>query len=249
MKGRRVGPLEEERPIGSETEDLRTIRTFMDLLSHDINNHIYGATGYMELLETMVRGDEPKERFLKNSMSEVRAIAALLENLRLITMISTEPFVPEPVEIRTRLAIASESVRYYLDDRELELALDRSTPDVRVRGDRFLHDVLVQILSNSIKNDPSPVVVVSARWTAGRGVVEVILEDFGKGMKDEVKRSALIRYAQVVGEGNIHGKGMGLSLVRSVMERYGGMIRLEDRVLGDHSKGLRVVLALPLWED
>jgi signal transduction histidine kinase len=248
MKVGRVVDLDHGRPTGRETEDLRNIRTFMDLLAHDINNHIYGATGYMELLETMVRGDEPKERFLRNSMGEVRAIAALLENLRLITMLSTEPFLPEPVDLRTRLTIASESVRFYLDNRELEVSIDDGSPKVDVRGDRFLHDVLVQLLSNSIKNDPSEMVVVSARWSVGRGMVELVLEDFGKGMKDEHKKASLVRYALLVGEGNIKGKGLGLSLVRSVMERYGGMIRLEDRVQGDHSRGLRVILAMPVWD-
>ena len=241
--------MEEDTKKATGAEELRIIRTFMDLLSHDINNHLYGATGYLELLGTMVRGDETKERFLRSSLTEVRAIAALVENLRLLTMLSSEPFAPEPVDLRTRLSVAEESVRYYLGDRDLELAVDRASPDVKLRADRFLHDVLVQVLSNSIRNDPSPAILVVIRWAIEGDNVELTMEDYGRGMNDGEKSASLSRYSRLTKEGNVQGKGIGLSLVRAVMERYGGGIRLEDRIKGKPSKGLKVVLTVPLWRD
>ncbi len=51
------------------------------------------------------------------------------------------------------------------------------------------------------------------------------------------------------GETSARGMGLGLYLVRSLVESYHGKVWVEDRIQGDHTKGSRFVVTLPAIED
>ncbi len=51
------------------------------------------------------------------------------------------------------------------------------------------------------------------------------------------------------GETQAHGKGLGLYLVRTLVEDYHGKVWVEDRIKGDHTKGARFVVILPAVEN
>jgi len=44
---------------------------------------------------------------------------------------------------------------------------------------------------------------------------------------------------------SLHGIGLGLSLVKIIIEMYGGEIRVEDRIKGDHTKGSNFIVLIP----
>jgi signal transduction histidine kinase len=72
----------------------------------------------------------------------------------------------------------------------------------------------------------------------------VSISDNGIGIPDSKKNMVFGRF--VKGEETAHGSGLGLSIVRAVVEAYHGMVWVEDRVPGDHSKGSVFRVALPM---
>ncbi|MGE5403280.1 MAG: sensor histidine kinase, partial [Candidatus Doudnabacteria bacterium] len=72
------------------------------------------------------------------------------------------------------------------------------------------------------------------------------VEDNGPGVPDDLKPKLFHRFQR--GKTKAHGKGLGLYLVRSLVESYEGKVWVEDRVKGDHSKGARFVVMLPAAE-
>ena len=131
---------ENEKP----NSDDRKTRILMTLLSHDINNHIYGSMGYLELVLSMVEDNPTLTRYLSNSMSELKSISHLVDNVRLLVNLSDEKFVGEPVDLYQTLRKASESAVYQIDSKQLDLNLDFEEGECIAKADRFLLDVLLQ---------------------------------------------------------------------------------------------------------
>ena len=72
----------------------------------------------------------------------------------------------------------------------------------------------------------------------------VEIEDNGPGISDEKKKAILRRSVQ--DRSKLTGKGLGLYLVRTLVDDYGGRIWVEDRVPGDYTRGCRFVIMLPI---
>jgi len=63
----------------------------------------------------------------------------------------------------------------------------------------------------------------------------VSVEDTGPGIQDEVKGKLFTRFERGMARGR--GEGLGLYICRTLIERYGGRVRAEDRVLGTTDAG------------
>ncbi|MFW3146803.1 MAG: sensor histidine kinase [Thermoplasmatota archaeon] len=232
-------------PDDRENEE-RSLRILLDLLSHDINNHVYGSTGYLELIEQMLPKDPTLRRYLNNSMNEMGEITHLVDNVRFLVSISHEPFRPEPVDLIMTLKRAQETASYRIKDKNLKVRTDLKEGDIILNGDRFLNDALVQVLTNSMKFDKDKDVTVELDVFISGDSAMLFFIDRGRGIPDNQKETVFTRFRRSIEEGDVHGRGMGLSVVKEVCERYGGKASIEDRIKGDHTKGTKVVLKIPL---
>lgn len=73
-----------------------------------------------------------------------------------------------------------------------------------------------------------------------------IVEYNGPGIPDEVKEKLFHRLERSATKA--HGKGLGLYLVRTLVEGYNRDVWVEDRVPGDHTQGAKFVILLPAAE-
>ncbi len=231
----------------SNIEDRKT-RILMTLLSHDINNHIYGSMGYLELVLSMVEDDPTLTRYLSNSMSELKSISHLVDNVRLLVNLSDEKFVGEPVDPYQTLRKASESAVYQIDSKQLDLDIDFKEGECIVKADRFLLDVFIQLLINSMKYSKESRASVKIASSNMDEMVRLIYEDSGKGISNSLKDKVFTRFDNSIKMGDVQGKGMGLSVVRSVISRYGGNITLEDVMKDQKVMGTRFKMEIPAWE-
>jgi signal transduction histidine kinase len=71
----------------------------------------------------------------------------------------------------------------------------------------------------------------------------VVVEDNGPGISDNIKSRLFTRFSR--GDTKTRGRGLGLFLVKSLVEDYHGKVWVEDRVPGDYTKGARFVVMLP----
>ena len=81
----------------------------------------------------------------------------------------------------------------------------------------------------------------------GKNYYKVSIEDNGPGIPDDMKDKIFNRLQR--GETKARGMGLGLYLVKSLVDSYNGKVWVEDRVTGDHTKGSRFVVLLPAMED
>jgi len=109
----------------------------------------------------------------------------------------------------------------------------------RVRLGEFAHDIFVNLLSNAVKyGGGKPVTVrISEAKLNGGPAWKVSVIDEGQGIPPEKKKSLFDRYTRLTTMSQVKGLGLGLTIVKTLTEAYGGEAGLEDRVEGDHTKG------------
>jgi signal transduction histidine kinase len=80
--------------------------------------------------------------------------------------------------------------------------------------------------------------------TDGQSYCTVTVDDNGPGIPDHIKEIVFNRMQR--GDTKAKGSGMGLFLVKSLVEDYGGKVWAEDRIKGDHTRGARFKVLLPI---
>jgi signal transduction histidine kinase len=117
-----------------------------------------------------------------------------------------------------------------------------------VMADELIRDVFSNLIDNAIKHARTdrPLEIgigLSGMKEMGKDYFVIVVEDNGPGIPDNVKYRLFKRYQR--GETKADGKGLGLYIVRTLVQNYGGRAWAEDRVPGDYTKGSRFVVVLP----
>jgi signal transduction histidine kinase len=119
----------------------------------------------------------------------------------------------------------------------------------RVMASPLIKDVLGNLMDNAIKHSKDPVLIaidVGQVMYKGIPYYRVAVEDNGIGIPDEKKDLIFQRFKR--GQTTTKGTGLGLYIVRTLVEGFGGRVEVEDRVGGDHTKGARFIVYLPAAE-
>ncbi len=111
----------------------------------------------------------------------------------------------------------------------------------------LFEQVLLNIFTNAIKNDNHEGVNILVSLESNNKVCLLKISDFGNGIAPERRKKLLLSS----GENNRNNitSGVGLKIVKALMDRYGGQVWIEDRILGDYQQGTRITLKLHQTTD
>ncbi|WP_250986056.1 sensor histidine kinase [Methanoculleus oceani] len=192
---------------------------YLDIMAHDINNANAVTLGYADLLVEALEGKEREmARKLRGGIS--RSIK-IIQNVSTIRRLHSHETTARPVDLD---AVIRDEIAHHPDAR-----IAYEGKPVRVMADDLLPEVFANLIGNSIKFGESRA-EIAVRVEKGDGTVGVSVEDTGPGVPDAVKPVLFTRFAR--GTSARSGKGLGLYITRTLIERYGGSIRVEDRVPG-----------------
>lgn len=117
---------------------------------------------------------------------------------------------------------------------------------MEVIANELLIDVFDNILNNAVKYTDAEEVKVDIKISKilddNTRYLKFEFKDYGIGVPDERKKMLFDQsYTKDI---NKRGMGMGLSLVKKIIDKYGGNIWVEDRVKGDYKKGSNFIMLL-----
>ncbi|MFO8116358.1 MAG: HAMP domain-containing sensor histidine kinase [Halorubrum sp.] len=217
----RVDEASPEERLKRQRDDLRLLNQVM---RHDIRNDLQLVGAYAELLNDHV--DEEGEAYLDVIKRNTQSAVSLTTTVRdLAEVMLREETEPSRVSLDRILSQQVEEVRSAYS--EAVFTVEGSFPDEEVVADEMLSSVFRNLLRNAVQhNDETPPkVTVSATVDEADGVVEVRVADNGPGIPENQR-------ADVFGKGekglDSPGAGIGLYLVRSLVEIYGGDVWIED---------------------
>lgn len=219
---------------------------YLDLMGHDINNLHQVALGYLELARDMPAGEE-QAVFLDKPVEVLQRSAKLISNVRKLQKLHDGMFQDQDVDVGK---VLSDVQREFgaVPDKTITLSLN-GFERCHVRANELLHDVFANLVGNAIKHtgDRADIVVdLDIVKDNGGRYCRVAVEDDGPGIPDDFK--GLIFDRALKGTAKAKGMGLGLYLVKSLVDSYGGRVWVEDRIMGDHKKGARFVVVLPAAE-
>lgn len=220
--GREIGIALERALLNRQLEAAhREANLYLDILTHDIRNAENVATLYTDLLSEMLDGKAAD--YAGKLRNTIRKSVDILVNVSTIRKIheKSAPLAPLPLE----QIIAAEREHFP------EISVTVTCPaSCTVLADDLLPEVFTNLIGNAVKFGGSDVLITITVEERGNEVV-VAIADTGPGIPDETKEEVFRRFER--GKQKGRGEGLGLFIVRMLIERYGGRVWIEDRV-SDH---------------
>ncbi|HEY0097411.1 MAG TPA: ATP-binding protein [Pyrinomonadaceae bacterium] len=220
---------------------------FLATLSHELRTPLTSILGWTNLLRSVKFDESTTERALetieRNARSQKQLIDDLLDASRIIT--GKLRLELKPTELKSVVESACHAARPAADAKGIELSLALEGASSIVAGDaERLQQVVWNLLSNAVKFTPEGG-RVEVRLERVGTQAEISVSDTGTGIKAEFLPFVFERFRQADGSTTrTHGGlGLGLAIVRHLVELHGGTVVAEST-----SAGATFKVSLPLIE-
>jgi len=225
-------------------EEKNRVELLTDILGHDIRNLNQGIFSYMELLLTTPDFPEKFNRYIKTAFEQSKGITKLVSNVRKLLNIQKQGLELKAIDVFPLFIHAIGEVKTTYSQKEIEIKCELSENEVVVLGNELLEEVFYNILDNAVKYDRHGRVEVEVNIGKARDgkYWEVEFKDNGPGIPGEIKESIFTRLEQR--DKKNFASGLGLTLVKQIIEKCGGKVWIEDRIKGDRIKGSNFVVML-----
>ena len=221
---------------------------FLATVSHELRTPLNAVLGWARMLGSMQlppdRAKEGAATIERNAAALVRIIDDLLDVSR--TLAGNFHLEAQLVDLAAVVHTAVESVRPVAVSKNLQLTLSSSMrPDDAIRGDAGrLEQVISNLLTNAIKFTPEGG-RVDVFVEGSKDYVEVRVVDSGQGISPQFLPHVFDRFRQADGATTRRhaGLGLGLAIVRQLVELHGGTVHAESEGEG-HGATFRVRLPI-----
>ncbi|RLE23844.1 MAG: hypothetical protein DRJ08_01900 [Acidobacteria bacterium] len=218
-------------------------KRFVTNAAHELLTPLTGLRGSLEvLLRDAVDEPETVNRLAKGMYREVNHLIRLCDRLLGISRVENAADVKkEAVELKSFFHRFQEQSRLFAPGIPVRI---QEGPPVTVMADAdMLEQILLNLLSNVLSHCPPETPVVSG-WRLIPGFVEIRFSDGGPGMDAETLSRAFEPFFRKENRGKAGGRGtgLGLALIRSMVDAQGGSVRIEC----SPGEGTSVFFTLPL---
>lgn len=220
---------------------------FLSTLSHELRSPLNAVYGWATMLEQGQLDQEQARRAVQIILRNVKAQVRLVDDLLDVSRVASGKLRlnVQPVDLRRVVEDAVDGIRPAADAKGIRLQSVLASPGGPVSGDPDrLQQVLWNLVSNAVKFTPKGG-RVQIQLQRVNSHVELIVTDTGQGIEPAVLPYVFDRFRQgdatsTRGHG---GLGLGLALVRSLVELHGGSVLAESPGGG---QGATFVVKLPL---
>jgi len=237
-----------EQDARRQAEEANRIKDeFLATLSHELRTPLNAILGWAQVMRTGKLDESTSTRALETIERNARAQAQLISDLLDVSRIITGKLRLElhPVELPRIIEAALDSARPAADAKQIQLAVTISLLASPVMGDSDrLQQVVWNLLSNAIKFTPrGGRVQVRVEEVAANLVLRVI--DSGSGIRPDFLPYVFDRFRQAESAltRSHGGLGLGLSIVRHLVELHGGTVAVESEGEGE---GATFIVRLPV---
>ncbi|MDV4342176.1 PAS domain S-box protein [Methanoculleus sp. YWC-01] len=215
-------------------EALSEVNLYVDILTHDINNANTIAMGYLQMLSES--GDGSDGTFVGKSLAAIYQSNEVIQNVLALRKLKSGDAELRPVPLGP---VFRNICSYHAGSH-----IVCNGADATLLADDLISVVFANLIGNAVKfGGQEAVITVSVQEE--ENTVTVTVADTGPGVPDDLKPRLFKR--SVRGTTKKSGKGLGLYIVRMLVERYGGSVRVGDRVPGHPEEGAAFTLTLPRY--
>ena len=228
-----------DRALQQHARELREHNQELDAFAHTVAHDLKGPVnliiGFSEILKEDVAAltREEMQKYLYIVEQNGTKMSNIIDELLLLSETRSLDVQTEPVDMGAIVNAAQLRLRHMIEEEQAEIARSNSWPLVMGYGP-WLEEVWVNYLSNAIKyGGEPPRIEVGA--TARGNMVRFWVKDNGPGVPPEDQARLFTPFTRL-DQVRAKGHGLGLSIVRRIMDKLGGRAGIEsDGVLGQGS--------------
>ncbi len=223
-----------------------------DLFSHDMSNILQSIQMAYELNELYIeqKSIENLKDLARIIKELVRRGAKLVDNTRKLTEIETFDNPASPINLKAIIDQSIKNVRNRFDEKSINIHIESFNANNFVQANDFLIDAFENILINAVLYNKNPIIEVKIKVSqekkADQNFIKLEFSDNGIGIEDVRKETIFLRAFNK--DKTISGLGLGLTLVKKIIESYKGYIWVENNIKGDRLKGSNFIVLIPRAE-
>lgn len=220
-------------------------RDFFSNASHELKTPITSIIGFSEMInKNLVKSDAEKDEIMGRIETEAKRMSELIQDILSISKLESKNEQREYVDINfseiIREAVAA--ISPMKDDSTIEINMDLD--NLIYRGDRRqLYELCVNLIENAVKYNKADGKVDISLKNDKKNLIFTV-KDSGIGIALEYQARVFERFYRVDYGRNkkTGGSGLGLSIVKHIVNIYGGSLSLQSK----KDKGTTIVVSLPL---
>jgi len=179
--------------------------------------------------------------------NQIERSAHLIKNIRIFDALSKSEYLLKRRDFKKDLEEVIEEIKLKAEKKDISIQIQSLTQENSVIANKFLLDVFKNILINSIiYNDNKTVEIVVRISTIHENNKQFLKAEFidnGIGIPDSIKKNIFSR--EIDEYTSTSGSGLGLSLIKSILDKYKAKIWVENKIPEDYTKGSKFILLFP----
>ena len=212
-------------------------RELISNISHDLKTPITAVKGYVEgIMDGVADTPEKMDRYVRTIYNKTNEMDHLINELTFYSKIDTNriPYTFSKLNVEDYFADCAEEVGLELETRGIELVYANYVEkDVMVIADgEQIRRVIHNIISNAIKYMDKPKGIIQIRIKDVGDFIQIEIEDNGKGIGPKDLPYIFDRFyrTDVSRNSSKGGSGIGLSIVKKILEDHGGKVWATSRL-------------------
>jgi two-component system OmpR family sensor kinase len=211
-------------------KDFLSQQQFSQDLSHELRTPLTILKGDLEVTLKKSRSPQEYEAVLKSSLEEIDTISGILDNLLMLARWENReiPLRLAAFDLRTLAEQVLSHIRVLAEQKRIRLSL-QAPAGLPFTGDEAqLRTALTNLLDNGIKYS-APGGRIGVRLADDEEAVRIVISDQGLGIPENKLPRIFDRFYRVEDSRTSPGFGLGLSIVKSIVEAHRGRIEVESR--------------------
>jgi len=229
----------------SELEQLKT--QMIRIAAHDLRNPLGVITGFVQVLADELTPHLSNKNYeqigiIKDSINRIDKITRDILTLERIS--AGRELVADVIDLREMVATAFADCRAQAVQKNQTITLELPKKPVLTHGDRFmLPETFVNLITNAIKYTPDEgKIVVSLKVVDKKAVFKVVDNGYGIPAEQQAGLFQAFYRVKLKETRSIKGTGLGLHLVKNIVERHKGVMHFAS----EHGKGSSFGFELPI---
>ena len=217
------------------------------LLSHDMRSPHASVLALIEEEMATTRSERVRT-LLEHIERYTRRALTLADDFVQLTRAESQAYVFEPVNLADIVLDASDEIWPQARAKRIRVDTHFEGDAHWIRADRSLMTrAITNLLNNAVKYSPADTVVKVALTGAPPGRIHCAIADEGYGMAEEARAHLFERFRRfrVPGQPRTQGAGLGMALVKTVVTRHEGEVKVES----EPGQGTIVTVSMPRWDE
>ncbi len=222
---------------------------FMSTVSHELRTPLYGVIGLTDIIESE-HLELKDSKYIKSLKFSAKYLLSLINDVLNLSKIESGniELVYETFALQEELHTIVESMQVIANqyNNKITIVYDPSIPEYIQSDKTRLSQIIINLLSNSLKFTKDGEVIVKVDWNGNKPEIAFRIEDNGIGIPKKYIDKVFEKFIQVErnSDEQFQGTGLGLAIVKRFVDLFGGTITIESEI----NQGTRIQFTIPLQQ-